>query len=223
MFKSVVAATRENIVGSTKLFDVSQSLELWGVDYPHTQRVNFNVAVDRVIENLKTANKSLFRKVQTDAKTQDKFSLQSTLKMCLLITLNWSRILKNGIVGGRMGVPSCSFSFLKFLRRAKIRPVGLWNKRINLIPGTIWHERLAVLFEASTNTQFCARSHGWVPQTTSSATNVPVWMFVFFCSYPVFMFRSSLIFRGVKQFLEWHMEFLGKHQQFTLSGKQVSH
>lgn len=53
MLKSVVSGSGVDKVFSTHLFKVAQSLELWCVYNLDTQWVKLNVAMDRIIEDLK--------------------------------------------------------------------------------------------------------------------------------------------------------------------------
>lgn len=52
MFKTIVTCTRIDKIGPSKLFNGSKSLELRSVDDFHTHRIDFNVAMDRVVEYL---------------------------------------------------------------------------------------------------------------------------------------------------------------------------
>lgn len=52
VFKAVVGCSGENKVGPSELLDVSQSLELGGVDDFDEKRVQLDVAMDGVIKNL---------------------------------------------------------------------------------------------------------------------------------------------------------------------------
>ena len=53
VFKSVVGSARVDKVARAELFNESKALELWCVDDSHTQWVELDVTVDRVIEHLK--------------------------------------------------------------------------------------------------------------------------------------------------------------------------
>lgn len=52
MFKSIVTCARINEIGPSKLFNGPKSLELRGIDDFYTKRINFNVAMDRIVEYL---------------------------------------------------------------------------------------------------------------------------------------------------------------------------
>lgn len=52
VLEAVVRGSREHQVGSSQLLDVAQSLELRRVDDGHQQGVEFQVAVDGVVEHL---------------------------------------------------------------------------------------------------------------------------------------------------------------------------
>lgn len=52
MLKSIVTCTRIDEICPSKLFNGPKSLKLTSVDDFHTQRMNFNVAMNRVIKNL---------------------------------------------------------------------------------------------------------------------------------------------------------------------------
>jgi len=52
VLKSVVRSARINEVVCSKLFDVSQPLELRGVDHFYKQRMNFNMSMNGIIEYL---------------------------------------------------------------------------------------------------------------------------------------------------------------------------
>lgn len=52
MLKAIVTCTRIDEIGSSKLFNGPKSLKLRSVDNFHTQGMNFNVAMNRVIEYL---------------------------------------------------------------------------------------------------------------------------------------------------------------------------
>lgn len=52
MFKSIVTCTRINEIGPSELFNGPKSLELRSVDNFHTEWINFNVAMNRIVEYL---------------------------------------------------------------------------------------------------------------------------------------------------------------------------
>lgn len=55
MLKAIVWCTRKDVVTSPKLFQISKPLELWRINYSHTQWVEFNVAMNWITEHLQTA------------------------------------------------------------------------------------------------------------------------------------------------------------------------
>lgn len=56
-----MTSTREDKVAATQLFQITQSLELWRVDYLDEQGVKFNVTMDWIIEYLQNKIYFTFR------------------------------------------------------------------------------------------------------------------------------------------------------------------
>lgn len=65
MFEAVVCGSRKHHVRGSQLFDVPQPLELRGVDDSHQQRMELDVAVDRIIEHLSTSKTIIINVIMT--------------------------------------------------------------------------------------------------------------------------------------------------------------